>query len=177
MKRKHREMAKRVAQRSYDKPPETIGGLPWQAAIEVLLVGIEPAGPERDAEDVALRAKWITWESEDPLWLDLGRVIERMYASELGRNLAKGFVKMLPIRHLVTIAHGWCRAEGVRREISTGCLETMKDKLRQRGIGGIKLESVPCYDVLHQHKQPPRRWRDGRIPAGREAPRGHRLGE
>ncbi len=79
---------------------------------ELEKVGVFNNGtPEQQAaEDAALRAKWVTHPSDDPLWKDLARVATRMLSAldqDIGLELCATFIRSLPPRLQFRIAVAW----------------------------------------------------------------------
>lgn len=109
------------------------------------------AFPEVDAE---LRKTWVPWESEDPLWLDLARVAERMIEALGGlpnldpkdevRNGFILFIRNLPTHILCNIILHWKEDPNpVRRFIGKGAGIEFATKMQQQVKKSRKDEVIP----------------------------------
>lgn len=75
---------------------------------------------QRQAEE--LRKRWVDWESTDRIEIDLGRVAERMYDSELGREFVPDFLQSLPSWVLIALWRWWRHEETqTRRGLAAVC--------------------------------------------------------
>lgn len=92
----------------------------------------------------ALKATWVTWESTDPLWLDLARVAERMAPAsdtEPEDRRAFGvsnFIKNLPQPIQAMIIMHWLDdpnpvRDRIARSLKTMLTEAMAAKVTRRG--------------------------------------------
>lgn len=87
---------------------------------------------EQAAEDAALRKKWVNYESEDPLWMDLARVAARVLQGEfpdISLEMCAFFIRSLPARIQWQISLTW-RESGEKNQqlIARGCLQEFADK-------------------------------------------------
>lgn len=89
---------------------------------ELVKAGIihEGTPEEQAAEDAALRKKWVSYESDDPLWMDLARVAARVLQGEfkdISLNMCVYFIRGLPPRIQWQITRAWRESEDKDRQL------------------------------------------------------------
>lgn len=91
----------------------------YRALVEAGVIH-EGTPEEQAAEDAALRKKWVSYESDDPLWMDLARVAARVLQGEfkdISLNMCAYFIRGLPPRIQWQITRAWRESEEPNQQL------------------------------------------------------------